>query len=238
RRQTSRSTARGPRSLRFTPVTRSVANSKKLIERFGWVLPGTVSLVMGQAWRGIGGQTLDAEYTESGLPEILIVPRSLSGLRAGKPELYAICSHELTHVAQGISGSRHQVRRAVEMAKYAFADGAEVPDGGSALFEGHATWAHQNVTQALLGQAVTKLAPGRVPLSFLATSLAWKTIPFLRSKKKSYQSGCDFTQYVVDAQGTEFFNQAWDRIELVPAADEISHPQRWIDRLQMTGQDK
>ncbi|MFH9821617.1 hypothetical protein, partial [Streptomyces sp. NPDC017230] len=86
RRQTSRSTARGPRSLRFMPVTRSVASSKKLTE---YVTPGegvinqiadqTEAQIISAARDDVAYALSMAELPEASRAELRLIVRKLAG---------------------------------------------------------------------------------------------------------------------------------------------------------------
>ncbi|HZE38833.1 MAG TPA: zinc-dependent metalloprotease [Stackebrandtia sp.] len=50
-------------------------------------------------------------------------------------------------------------------------------------------------------------------------------------KLQQYIQGKKFTEAVVDEVGVERFNLVWSAPEALPTSDEISHPERWIDRV-------
>lgn len=63
------------------------------------------------------------------------------------------------------------------------------------------------------------------------TSKVLSAVAGLEWKKRQYEDGEVFVRAVVDAGGVATLNRAFDRAELLPSADEIQDPERWLERV-------
>lgn len=191
------------------------------------------------SWRHLGGSTLASPWSRSGIPEILIVPRALAGMRASTTAVQAMVAHELTHTAQDCTGHVNgpQLAAFSELAlgsEGTQANPAETIAGSSTLLEGHAQWVHQNVTRALYGEAVTTLrAHCSAPWWLNAhRAVIARLVPGLKKKAEDYTTGSAFVEHVVEARGLEFFNRVWEAPAFLPTRNEFAAPAAWIARME------
>ncbi len=77
-----------------------------------------------------------------------------------------------------------------------------------------------------LRQKIEARRKGMNPLSKLVRRLLG-----LGMKRRQYERGKEFFQYVVDADGIETATRVWDAPENLPDDDELDHPERWLARL-------
>jgi coenzyme F420 biosynthesis associated uncharacterized protein len=60
---------------------------------------------------------------------------------------------------------------------------------------------------------------------------AFRRILGIDLKMRQYQQGAAFVQAVVDQAGMASFNRVWTSPETLPTKDEITDPQRWLERM-------
>jgi uncharacterized protein (DUF2342 family) len=58
----------------------------------------------------------------------------------------------------------------------------------------------------------------------------------LESKLNQYEQGERFIAYVEGVSGPRSVDICWQGPEQLPSLDEIRQPQRWLDRVGLTGQ--
>ncbi|MFB9806219.1 zinc-dependent metalloprotease [Haladaptatus pallidirubidus] len=54
----------------------------------------------------------------------------------------------------------------------------------------------------------------------------------LGMKRRQYERGKEFFEYVVSVEGVETATRVWDGPENLPSDDELDHPEQWLARIK------
>lgn len=100
------------------------------------------------------------------------------------------------------------------------------------LLEGHANWVMDNVDSSVVSSVKTirRRFDRRRDLQTPGQRVLRKVLG-LDAKTEQYVQGQRFVTAVIDSAGRDGFNRVWESAEHLPSAQEIRHPQQWVDRV-------
>ncbi|MET8983414.1 zinc-dependent metalloprotease [Streptomyces sp. NPDC004539] len=177
-----------------------------------------------QTWFLTGGQIIDVT---PGQAELVIMPAALreSGWLTDQRSLHRILAHEATHLAQYRASDPQTWQHMRTL--FPRARGIEHLAHRS-LIEGHAYWADGQITQRLLGPEENTgiTPPSRASLRYRAVAES----PEYAAARSFLNNGQQCVTSVIDAIGTDRFNQVWADDTLIPTRAEITNPATWKER--------
>lgn len=160
-----------------------------------------------------------------GWPSTLIAPTALAhqGLLSAPDDLCELLVRVLTEQAQV------DACRGVLIPGGAWPPVREDQSPVTQLSTGHAYWAGRKATPLVLGKPMSDNR--RRPSWTYRRQAALVFLAQRGQRGRRLRRSTAFVEHAMDSIGPERFNRVWTDHELVPALDELHHPDQWLQRL-------
>ncbi|MEV0536772.1 hypothetical protein [Kitasatospora sp. NPDC050463] len=160
--------------------------------------------------------------------ELVVMPAAHTEARASDRFLTCVFGHELTHLAQlrlWLGMLHAPIRLGIE--DHVAGRPREQYRAVAELYEGHAQWVHRTIAEQLCGERARRFLPGDPEPSALYRQITACRNPAL---DEVYDGGERFVAALHRAGGLPLVERVLTDESLVPRADELADPSKWLAR--------